>query len=34
LAAVIAVINIFNRLNAIIRQPAGEYQPGQFDEQG
>jgi AhpD family alkylhydroperoxidase len=31
LVAVIAVINSFNRLNVIIRQPAGEYQPGQFD---
>ena len=31
LVAVIAVINSFNRLNVIIRQPAGDYQPGQFD---
>jgi AhpD family alkylhydroperoxidase len=26
----IAVINAFNRVNVIIRQPAGDYQPGQF----
>jgi AhpD family alkylhydroperoxidase len=26
----IALINAFNRANVIIRQPAGEYQPGQF----
>jgi AhpD family alkylhydroperoxidase len=30
LAAVIAVINAFNRLNVILRQPAGGYEPGQF----
>jgi AhpD family alkylhydroperoxidase len=26
----IAVINAFNRLNVITRQPAGDYQPGQL----
>jgi AhpD family alkylhydroperoxidase len=26
----IALINAFNRLNVIIQQPAGDYQPGQF----
>jgi AhpD family alkylhydroperoxidase len=26
----IALINAFNRLNVIARQPAGDYQPGQF----
>jgi AhpD family alkylhydroperoxidase len=26
----IAIINAFNRLNVILQQPAGEYQPGQF----
>jgi AhpD family alkylhydroperoxidase len=26
----IAVINAFNRMNVIVRQPAGDYQPGQF----
>ncbi len=30
LVAVIALINAFNRMNVIIRQPAGDYQPGQF----
>src|SRR5713101_4907144 len=30
LAAQIAVINAFNRLNVIIRQPGGKYEPGQF----
>jgi AhpD family alkylhydroperoxidase len=30
LVAVIALINAFNRINVIIRQPAGDYQPGQF----
>jgi AhpD family alkylhydroperoxidase len=28
LVSVIAVINAFNRLNVITRQPAGDYQPG------
>ena len=30
LVAVIALINAWNRINVIIRQPAGDYQPGQF----
>lgn len=30
LIAQIAVINAFNRMNVIARQPAGDYQPGQF----
>jgi hypothetical protein len=30
LVSLIAIINSFNRLNVIIRQPAGDYQPGQF----
>src|SRR5580692_12043322 len=30
LVAVIAEINAWNRMNVIIRQPAGDYQPGQF----
>lgn len=30
LVAQIALINAFNRMNAITRQPAGDYQPGQF----
>jgi AhpD family alkylhydroperoxidase len=30
LVAIIALINTYNRLNVIIRQPAGNYQPGQF----
>jgi AhpD family alkylhydroperoxidase len=30
LVAVIGLINTYNRLNVIIRQPAGDYQPGQF----
>src|SRR6185312_930138 len=29
LVSLIAVINAFNRLNVITRQPAGDYQPGQ-----
>jgi AhpD family alkylhydroperoxidase len=31
LVTLIATINAFNRLNVITRQPAGDYQPGQFD---
>jgi hypothetical protein len=27
---VIALINAYNRMNVMIRQPAGDYQPGQF----
>jgi AhpD family alkylhydroperoxidase len=30
LVAVIALINTYNRLNVIVRQPAGDYEPGQF----
>ncbi|MFD7666611.1 carboxymuconolactone decarboxylase family protein [Streptomyces sp. NPDC059788] len=30
LVALIALINAFNRLNVIVQQPAGDYQPGQF----
>jgi AhpD family alkylhydroperoxidase len=31
LVALIATINTYNRLNVIIRVPAGDYQPGQWD---
>ncbi len=30
LVTTIAMINMFNRLNVIIQQPAGAYQPGQY----
>ncbi|MEV1020799.1 carboxymuconolactone decarboxylase family protein [Streptomyces sp. NPDC050264] len=30
LVALIAVINAYNRLNVIVQQPAGDYQPGMF----
>jgi AhpD family alkylhydroperoxidase len=30
LVALIALINTYNRLNVITRQPAGDYQPGQW----
>jgi alkylhydroperoxidase family enzyme len=30
LVSLVAVINAFNRVNVITRQPAGDYQPGQF----
>ncbi|WP_405623225.1 carboxymuconolactone decarboxylase family protein [Streptomyces sp. NBC_00076] len=30
LVSLIALINSFNRLNVIVQQPAGDYQPGQF----
>ena len=30
LVSVIALINTWNRVNVITRQPAGDYQPGQF----
>jgi AhpD family alkylhydroperoxidase len=30
LVSVIAVINAFNRVNVMVKQPAGDYQPGQF----
>jgi AhpD family alkylhydroperoxidase len=32
LVAIIALINTYNRLNVLTRQPAGDYQPGQFDQ--
>ncbi|MQY38177.1 hypothetical protein SRB17_61860 [Streptomyces sp. RB17] len=31
LVALIALINAYNRVNVIVRQPAGDYQPGMFD---
>ncbi|MEU1042928.1 carboxymuconolactone decarboxylase family protein [Streptomyces sp. NPDC005551] len=30
LVSLIALINAYNRVNVIVRQPAGDYQPGQF----
>ncbi|MFI9008536.1 carboxymuconolactone decarboxylase family protein [Actinosynnema sp. NPDC053489] len=30
LVGAIAVINAFNRVNVIVRKPAGDYRPGQF----
>jgi AhpD family alkylhydroperoxidase len=30
LVSLIAVINAFNRVNVMVQQPAGDYQPGQF----
>ncbi|PYC77197.1 alkylhydroperoxidase [Streptomyces tateyamensis] len=30
LVSLIALINAYNRLNVIVQQPAGEYQPGMF----
>ncbi|MFI6326019.1 carboxymuconolactone decarboxylase family protein [Nonomuraea sp. NPDC050556] len=30
LVSVIALINAFNRVNVIVQQPAGDYQPGMF----
>jgi AhpD family alkylhydroperoxidase len=30
LVALIALMNTYNRLNVIVRQPAGDYRPGQF----
>ncbi|MFB9833781.1 carboxymuconolactone decarboxylase family protein, partial [Actinoallomurus acaciae] len=30
LVSLIALINAYNRMNAITRQPAGDYQPGQW----
>ncbi|MET9958775.1 carboxymuconolactone decarboxylase family protein [Streptomyces sp. NPDC006326] len=30
LVSLIALINAFNRMNVMIQQPAGDYQPGQF----
>ena len=31
LVCAITLINAFNRWNVIVRQPAGDYRPGQFD---
>ncbi|MFH8339814.1 carboxymuconolactone decarboxylase family protein [Streptomyces sp. AM6-12] len=31
LVGLIAVINLYNRVNVLVRQPAGDYQPGMFD---
>ena len=31
LVSLIALINAYNRMNVILRQPAGDYQPGQWD---
>ena len=30
LVSLIAIINAYNRVNVIVQQPAGDYQPGQF----
>ncbi|MEU5212628.1 carboxymuconolactone decarboxylase family protein [Streptomyces sp. NPDC020742] len=30
LVSLIALMNAFNRMNVIVQQPAGDYQPGQF----
>ena len=30
LVSLIALINTYNRINVITRQPAGDYQPGQW----
>jgi AhpD family alkylhydroperoxidase len=30
LVCLVALINVYNRLNVIFRQPAGDYQPGQW----
>lgn len=30
LVSLIALINTYNRMNVITRQPAGDYQPGQW----
>jgi alkylhydroperoxidase family enzyme len=30
LVVLIAVINAYNRMNVITREPAGDYQPGQW----
>jgi AhpD family alkylhydroperoxidase len=31
LVSLIAIMNAFNRANVIVQQPAGDYQPGQFE---
>jgi hypothetical protein len=30
LVCLVALINVYNRLNVIARHPAGDYQPGQW----
>ncbi|MGW7073611.1 carboxymuconolactone decarboxylase family protein [Streptomyces sp. NPDC054855] len=30
LVSLIALINVYNRVNVMVQQPAGDYQPGQF----
>ncbi|MET8949628.1 MULTISPECIES: carboxymuconolactone decarboxylase family protein [unclassified Streptomyces] len=30
LVGIIALINAYNRINVLVQQPAGDYQPGQF----
>lgn len=30
LVSLIALINAYNRINTLTRQPAGDYQPGQW----
>jgi hypothetical protein len=30
LVSLIALINAYNRMNVIVQQPAGDYQPGMF----
>ncbi len=31
LVALVGLINLYNRFNVIVRQPAGDYEPGQWD---
>ncbi|MCX4429190.1 carboxymuconolactone decarboxylase family protein [Streptomyces mirabilis] len=31
LVSLIALINAYNRVNVLVRQPAGDYKPGQFE---
>ncbi|MFD9370831.1 carboxymuconolactone decarboxylase family protein [Streptomyces sp. NPDC060020] len=31
LVSLIALINTYNRMNVLVQQPAGDYQPGMFD---
>jgi AhpD family alkylhydroperoxidase len=31
LVALLALINAYNRLNVVVRMPAGDYEPGQFE---
>jgi alkylhydroperoxidase family enzyme len=30
LVSLVALVNAYNRMNVIVRQPAGDYQPGQW----